>query len=105
MLPGAALLTGGAVRRGAWRAMAWGAAFAAVIVIAVPVLSPAIRVWLGHLYLVAGYWIPALATGATAETPFERWLETSDARWRPRLHAAPAWLVHAGDVAYLFCYP
>jgi hypothetical protein len=32
--------------------MAGGAAFAAGIVIAVSVLSPAIRFWLGHLYLV-----------------------------------------------------
>jgi protein-L-isoaspartate(D-aspartate) O-methyltransferase len=54
---------------------------------------------------VAGYWIPALAIAASTQTPFERWLETSDARWRPRLNAAPAWLVHAGDAAYLFCYP
>jgi protein-L-isoaspartate(D-aspartate) O-methyltransferase len=105
VVPGAALLTARARRRGSWRAMAWGAALASVIVIAVPVLSLAIRFWLGHLYLVAGYWIPALTTAATGQTTFEQWLETSDARWRPRLSAAPAWLVHAGDVAYLLCYP
>ena len=103
-LPGAVVLTGGARRSGTWRAMAAGAAFAAVIVIIVPVLSPAIRFWLGHLYLVAGYWIPALAPARLGEG-FEQWLEASDAGWRLRLNAVPAWLVHAGEVAYLLCYP
>jgi protein-L-isoaspartate(D-aspartate) O-methyltransferase len=105
VLPGAVVLTGGARRPGTWRAMAGSAAFAAVIVIAVPMLSPAIRFWLGHLYLVAGYWIPALAPARSGETPFEQWLEASDAGWRPRLNAAPACLVHAGEAAYLLCYP
>lgn len=105
LLPVAVILTGGARRRGPWRAMAAGAALATVIVIAVRVLSPMMRMWLGHLYLVAGYWMPALATAGTGETPFEQWLKASDARWRSRLDAAPAWLVHAGDVAYLLCYP
>jgi membrane-associated phospholipid phosphatase len=104
VLPGAVVLTGGAQRPDTSRAMAGSAAFAAVIVIAVSMLSPAIRFWLGHLYL-AGYWIPALVTAGTKETPFERWLEASDAGWRPRLNAAPGWLVHVGDVGYLLCYP
>ena len=99
------LLTGGARRWGAWRAMAAGAILAAVIVIAVRVFSPALRLWLGHLYLVAGYWIPALASAGTGGTPFERWLEATHARWRPLLNAAPAWLVHAGEVAYPLCFP
>ena len=105
VLPGAVVLTGGARRPGTWRAMAAGTAFAAVIVIAVPLLSPAIRFWLGHLYLVVGYWIPALTPARSGETPFEQWLEASDAGWRPRRNAAPAYLVHAGEVAYLLCYP
>lgn len=105
VLPGAALLTGGARRRGAWRAMTAGTALAAAIAIAPRVVPPAIRLWLGQLYLVAGYWIPAMATGDTLGTPFEQWLQASDARWRRRLPAAPAWLVHVGEVAYLCCYP
>jgi membrane-associated phospholipid phosphatase len=104
-LPGAVVLTGGARRPHTWRAMAAGAALAAVIVIAVPAISPAIRFWLGHLYLVAGYWLPALAPAQSGETRFEQWLEASDADWRLRLKAAPAGLVHAGEVAYLLCYP
>jgi len=105
VLPGAVVLTRGARPSGAWRAMAAGAAFAAVIVIVVPVLSPAIRFWLGPLYLVAGYWIPALAPARPGETRFEQWLEASDAGWRVRLNVVPLWLVHAGEVAYLLCYP
>ena len=104
-LPGAVVLTGGARRAGTWRAMAAGTAFAAAIVIAVPLLPPAIRFWLGNLYLLAGYWIPGLAPARLGETPFEQWLEASDTTWRRRLNAAPRWLVHAGEVAYLFCYP
>jgi membrane-associated phospholipid phosphatase len=105
VLPAAVVLTRGARRPGAWRAVAAGSAFAAFIVIAAPVLSPAVRFWLGHLYLVAGYWIPALAPVRSAGTSFEQWLQTSDAAWRVRLNAAPAWLVHAGEVGYLLCYP
>ena len=104
-LPSAVALTGGARRPGTWRAITVSAACAAVIVIAVSRLSPSIRFWLGHLYLVAGYWIPALLTADTTDTPFERWLRANDERWHSRLDAAPAWLVHAGDVGYLLCYP
>ena len=103
-LPGAVVLLGGARRPGAWRALAAGAALAAVILIAVTALSPAIRFWLGHLYLVAGYWIPALVAARPEGTRFERWLDASDVRCR-RWRAVPPGLVHAGEIAYLFCYP
>jgi membrane-associated phospholipid phosphatase len=69
------------------------------------VLSPAVRFWLGHLYLVAGYWIPALVSVRSGDGAFEQWLRTSDTAWRVRLNGAPAWLVHAGELGYLLCYP
>jgi len=105
VLPGAVVLTGGARRSGTWWALAAGSALAAVIVVAVPLFPPAIRLWLGNVYLLAGYWIPGLAPAQSGETPFEQWLEASDAGWRLWLDAAPAWLIHAGEVAYLLCYP
>ena len=104
-LPAAVALTGGVRRPGTWRAVAAGAVLTAVIVLAAAALSAAVRFWLGHLYLVGGYWIPAMAAVRSGETSFEQWLEGSDASWRARLSAAPAWLVHAGEVGYLLCYP
>jgi membrane-associated phospholipid phosphatase len=104
-LPAAVALTGGRQRPGTWRAVAAGSVLASVIVIASRLLSPAVRFWLGHLYLVAGYWIPALASVRAGDAVFEQWLRTGDARWREWLTGAPAWLVHAGEVGYLLCYP
>jgi membrane-associated phospholipid phosphatase len=104
-LPAAVALTGGVRRPGTWQAVAAGAVSAAVIVIAAPVLFPAVRFWLGHLYLVGGYWIPALVSVRSEDAAFEQWLRTSDTGWRVRLNGAPAWLVHAGEVGYLLCYP
>ncbi|HLG56662.1 MAG TPA: protein-L-isoaspartate(D-aspartate) O-methyltransferase [Vicinamibacterales bacterium] len=105
LLPAAALLTRRARPRPAWRAMAAAAILAVVILVAARVLSPAARAWLGHLYLVAGYWIPGLMAPAAHDARFESWLETTDRRWQSRLSRIPEWLVHAGDVGYLLCYP
>jgi protein-L-isoaspartate(D-aspartate) O-methyltransferase len=105
LLPAAALLTSRAGRRPIWRAMAAAATLLVVIVVATRVLSPAARAWLGHLYLVAGYWIPGLLAPAAHDTRFESWLGAIDTRWQSRLSGIPAWLVHAGEVGYLLCYP
>jgi len=41
------------------------------------------RGWLGHAYLVAGYWIPALLVSSpTVAGRFESWLVRTDERWR-----------------------
>jgi hypothetical protein len=66
-----------------------------------------LRWWLPHLYLVAGYWIPALLTPAslTGATRFEQWLTGSDRRCRQMLPDVPTPLVHVTELAYLLCYP
>jgi len=63
-----------------------------------------VRIWVPHIYLVAGYWMPALLV---ARTPgrFEAWLKRSDAGWRRFRVPVPAYATHAVEVAYLFCYP
>jgi hypothetical protein len=63
-----------------------------------------VRIWVPHIYLVAGYWMPALLL---ARTPgrFEAWLKRSDAGWRRFRVPIPAYATHAVEVAYLFCYP
>jgi hypothetical protein len=90
--------------RGRWRAMLAGAAMAVVVLLAarLPLVA---RAWLGHLYLATAYWVPALAAQRGYASRFERWLVASDRRWQARLKALPRPLVHAGEAAYLFCYP
>src|SRR5688572_998692 len=69
-------------------------------------LDPDVRAWLPHLYLIAGYWIPALLTETpTAPTAFERWLTGTEARLRPVLPGVPLPLRHLTELAYLSCYP
>lgn len=63
------------------------------------------RFWLGHAYIAAGYWIPALLVGRPTAyaTSFESWLIRTEARWgKPGMHrSAPA----VFESAYLLCYP
>lgn len=64
------------------------------------------RAWAPHVYLVAGYWLPALlAVRPAGATRFERWLVRSDMQFRQRLLTVPAPLAHVTEFAYLLCYP
>ena len=92
-------------RPDARQALLLSAAFVVLILLTRFMASATIRMWAGHLYLVAAYRIPALlATGAPG-TWFEEWLVRSDAGWRPYVSRFPAWLAHVCEVAYLLCYP
>ena len=64
-----------------------------------------LRGWLGHAYLAAGYWIPALlAPIHSYPGRFESWLVRIDrhsGRFAMRL---PAWAVSLLELSYLLCY-
>lgn len=69
-----------------------------------------LRLFAPNLYLIAGYWLPALCVPAMLRarnepTSFERWLIRSDAVLRPRMPSVPAALLMAAETAYLLCYP
>jgi protein-L-isoaspartate(D-aspartate) O-methyltransferase len=100
-----ALVAGGRARARGWVAIAAAAALTAVVFLVAPAFPGWARDWLGHLYLLAGYWIPGLAARRQAGSRFEAWLSRSDARWAAMLRAVPGWLAHAGELAYLLCYP
>lgn len=96
--------------RPAWgRAALLSAGVAVIIATTSRTLGPEARGWLGHLYLVAGYWLPALLTGdleaGAGETPFEAWLARGDARLRGRGMSLPSWARHGLELAYLLCFP
>lgn len=103
LLAAAALLSRAAPRRiGRVATLAGGIAAAVVVVsLAVPL---AVRVWLPHVYLVAGYWLPALLVPPDATSTFEGWLARTDAYWRRPL-SVPRWLVTLLEGCYLACYP
>jgi membrane-associated phospholipid phosphatase len=69
----------------------------------------ALRLLAPQLYLVVGYWIPALAVRRDADTfspsNFERWLTRTDLYFRPRLPHVPSALGVLAETAYLLCYP
>jgi hypothetical protein len=69
------------------------------------VASPAVRAWLPHGYLVAGYWTPAVLVPAAPSRWFEEWLVRRDRWWRRSLPPVPAWLTPLVELAYLLCYP
>ncbi|MET0215163.1 MAG: phosphatase PAP2 family protein [Vicinamibacterales bacterium] len=74
-------------------------------VIAASQAGEALRGWLGHAYLVAGYWIPALLI-PSADPPgrFESWLVRSDQWFRIFSVSLPAWAASILELSYLLCY-
>lgn len=62
------------------------------------------RAWLPLVWLVSGYWIPALLVPATPDRAFERWLVETDAQWRVSQIRLPGGIRHALELAYLACY-
>jgi membrane-associated phospholipid phosphatase len=68
--------------------------------------SDTLRAWLPHVYLVAGYWLPAFIAQRTADaTKFERWLRRTDDVLRPESGALPVFFKELTELAYLLCYP
>jgi membrane-associated phospholipid phosphatase len=92
------------------RPSAWSAGlFSTLLVVAIVAASRTaalpLRDWLGHLYLVGGYWIPALLARGATGVRFERWLAATDVRWRSSGTVLPPWVAEACELAYLLCYP
>ena len=83
---------------------ATGMAIALVVAVVAATGSNVLRAWAPHMYLVAGYWLPAmLAPRPAVATRFERWLVRIDADFM--LRAAPAAPAQVTELAYLLCYP
>jgi mono/diheme cytochrome c family protein len=86
------------------------AIFAGAIVAVSRVLGADARLWLGHLYLVAGYWLPALLVTRSPHR-FEAWLGSfgtfgSFGSFGPfRSFGAFGWVRELCELAYLCCYP
>ena len=77
-----------------------------VLIVAVALAAPpTIRAWAPHIYLIAGYWLPALLVAGEPAWRFEEWLIATDNRLRQFLPPLPKPLVHVVELAYLFCYP
>lgn len=64
-----------------------------------------LRAWIPVVYLVAGYWMPALLVGVRRDDHFEAWLTRSDTTLRRWLPPIPAAAVPLLELAYLLCYP
>lgn len=87
-----------------WRA-ALSSAAVALAILAIAGMGPfTARLWLGHAYLVAGYWIPALLVGGVTPGAFEAWLVRTDAWWRRWSVPLPRAAVHLFELSYLLCY-
>lgn len=85
---------------------------------AIQTLRPEFRVWIGHAYLAAGYWMPALLVSwdevrsarctvhraPCTHTAFEAWLVRTDEHCRRLIAPPPGWAVQLLELAYLFCY-
>jgi membrane-associated phospholipid phosphatase len=93
----------GASRR--WSSVGAAAAvFAGAIVAFTRVLDAEVRLWLGHLYLVAGYWLPALLV-TRAPQRFEAWLRRTDPLRTFGWFGSFGWIREILELAYLCCYP
>ncbi len=91
------------------RGMLFAAAAVALVIVARFTLPWEARAWMPHLYLVLGYWIPAVFTPAPPDPRFEGWLARVDARLGAGLRtpgSGPSrWRSTLFEAAYLLCYP
>ena len=82
---------------------------AVALVLLAPLGPESVRLFLPNLYLVLGYWIPALLITADRLAPepswFEQWLLRSDDRLRGACPSVPSMLLLPVETAYLACYP
>jgi hypothetical protein len=95
-----------ALSRRLWRALSWAAAGLALVV-SVPLIPIAVRVWFPMVYLIFGYWLPALFVPMPLDPHFERWLVTADRKLLAGREGrrVPRSLVPLLELAYLLCYP
>jgi hypothetical protein len=84
---------------------ALGAGMSALALLVAVTAGPTLRAWVPHVYLVAGYWMPALLVPARRGRRFEDWLQRSDDVVRRLLPGVPARLGPFVELAYLLCYP
>ena len=73
---------------------------AAAIVAVTHLLSVDARAWIGHVYLVAGYWLPAHLV-ARPPGAFDAWLQKTEVAAARALRFRG----HVAELAYLCCYP
>jgi len=93
---------GAASRR---KAALLGSAVVLTVFVVAATGSWTLRAWGPIVYLLAGYWMPALLVPPAREHSFEAWLVRADTdlrRWLPRVPGALAPLL---ELAYLLCYP
>jgi hypothetical protein len=74
--------------------------FAASIAALPRLLAVDPRAWIGHLYLAAGYWLPALLV-TRSPGAFEAWLRSTEPEAARTLRVRG----HLAELAYLCCYP
>ena len=87
------------------RGVVAAAAAASLVIVARFALPWEARAWMPHLYLVLGYWIPALFTPSPPGARFEDWLRRADVRLRSQIPNPNAQTSHHLELAYLLCYP
>lgn len=91
-----------------WVAVGVMAIGLAAAVVAMAVFSVKVRGWMGHAYLVAGYWLPALLV-ARQPGAFESWLRSAESRAARTVGVAEptrsALLSAGAEMAYLCAYP
>lgn len=68
------------------------------------IASSDVRVWLPHLYLALGYWLPSMLTGVPAESRFEAWLRRHDEPWRRHMPALSPAAAGVLELAYIACF-
>ena len=91
-------------------AMAMAVVIAVLTVAALGTSAIVWRDWMPLMYLLLGYWLPALLVTSTNQV-FERRLLTLDRRWLGTedvttiSERAPRPVIELLELAYLFCYP
>lgn len=78
---------------------------ATILVLAGALTLPAIvRVWLPHVYLVLGYWLPAILVPSEFNRALESWLLAKENWWRRDAVNVPRLFLYAFELSYLACY-
>ena len=87
------------------QASALGAGVLTTVFAIVPFAPQIIRDWAPIMYVIGGYWMPALLVAPAPDRRFEEWLVRSDSQLRPILPSVPHPFSHIVELGYLLCYP